>query len=264
MMEEKFLHVDGHRIRYIESGNSEKTLVLIHGLGASAERWNNVIPFFSDHYRVIVPDLIGFGQSDKPAVDYTIDFFVDFLEKFIAAVGVKHPFIIGSSLGGQISAEYTSSHSKEVRKLVLVSPSGIMKQSTPALDGYIMAAMYPNKISAKNAFELMEGSGKHVDEEIISGFVERMKRPNAKLAFMSTILGLKNSESIKSKLESISSQTLLIWGTDDPVIPIMHAEGFTSSIQNCTFCKMHGCGHTPYVQDPESFVSNVMSFLLAD
>ena len=264
IVEEKFLHVDGHRIRYIESGNSKNTLVLIHGLGASSERWSNVIPLFSDHYRVIVPDLIGFGQSDKPTADYTVDFFVDFLEKFIAASEIKHPNIIGSSLGGQISAEYASLHSEEMKNLVLVSPSGIMKQSTPALDGYIMAAMYPNKISAKNAFELMEGSGKHVNEEIISGFVERMRLPNAKLAFMSTILGLKNSKSIKSKLESISTPTLLIWGTDDPVIPIIHADGFVSSIQNCVLYEMNGCGHTPYVQDPEAFVSKVMEFISVD
>jgi pimeloyl-ACP methyl ester carboxylesterase len=261
IVEEKFLHIDGHKIRYLESGNSKNTLLLIHGLGASSERWNQVMPLFSDHYHVIVPDLIGFGLSDKPATDYTIAFFVDFLEKFIFASKIKNPNIIGSSLGGQISAEYASSHSEEINKLVLVSPSGVMKQSTPALDGYIMAAMYPNKISAKNAFELMEGSGKHVAEEIISGFVERMKLPNAKLAFMSTILGLKNSKSIKLQLESISAQTLLIWGTDDPVIPIIHADGFISSIQNCIFYEMKGCGHTPYVQEPKAFVSKVMKFL---
>ncbi len=261
MLEEKFLHVDGHRIRYLESGNSKNTLMLIHGLGASAERWSNAIPHFSDQYRVIVPDLIGFGQSDKPTTDYTIDFFVNFLEKFVVALDIKHPSIIGSSLGGQISAEYASLHSQEMEKLVLVSPSGIMKKSTPALDGYMMAAMYPNKTSAKNAFELMEGSGKHVEEEIISGFVERMQLPNAKLAFMSTILGLKNSKSIKSNLESISAPTLLIWGTDDPVIPIIHAEGFVSSIKNCIFYKMNGCGHTPYVQDPKAFASKVLDFL---
>ena len=56
-----------------------------------------------------------------------------------------------------------------------------MKQSTPALDAYIMAALYPNEISAKNAFEMMEGSGKSVDNEIVSGFIERMHLPNAKL-----------------------------------------------------------------------------------
>ena len=263
-MEEKFLHVDEHKIRYLESGNSKNTLLLIHGLGASAERWSNVIPLFSDRFRVIVPDLIGFGQSDKPTTDYTIDFFVDFLEKFIAVSEIKHPSIVSSSLGGQISAEYASLHSQEIKKLVLVSPSGIMKQSTPALDGYIMAAMYPNKISAKNAFELMEGSGKHIEEEIISEFIERMRLPNAKLAFMSTILGLKNSKPIASRLELILTPTLLIWGTDDPVIPIIHADGFVSSIQNCIFYKMNRCGHTPYVQDPETFGSKVLEFLATD
>ncbi len=261
MVEEKFLQVDGHKIRYVESGNSENTLILVHGLGASSERWNHVIPILSKYYHVIVPDLIGFGHSDKPTTDYTIDFFVDFLDKFITILEIKLPSIVGSSLGGQISAEYTSTHIEKINKLVLVSPSGIMKQSTPALDAYIMAAMYPNKISARKAFEMMEGSGEHVDEEIVSGFIQRMQMTNAKLSFMSTILGLKNSKPIKTKLESISSPTLLIWGTNDPVIPIIHAKGFTSSIQNCTFNEMSECGHTPYVQEPKKFASIVLEFL---
>ncbi len=263
MMEEKFLQVDGHKIRYLESGNSENTLVLIHGLGASAERWAHVIPLFAKNFRVVVPDLIGFGYSDKPAADYTLDFFSEFLENFIIASGIAHPNIIGSSLGGQISAEYASSHSQDIEKLILVSPSGVMKQSTPALDAYIMAALYPNKTSAKNAFELMEGSGEPVEDQIIEGFVERMRLPNAKLAFMSTILGLKNSVSITSKLQSISAPTMLIWGVDDPVIPIKHAEGFVSSIRDCEFHKMAGCGHTPYVQDPHTFASKASGFLNA-
>ena len=126
IVEEKILHVDGHKIRYVESGSSKNTIILVHGLGASSERWNQVIPILSEHYHIIVPDLIGFGQSDKPAADYTIDFFVDFFEKFISALEIKRPIIIGSSLGGQISAEYTSVHSEKIEKLVLVSPSGII------------------------------------------------------------------------------------------------------------------------------------------
>lgn len=261
MVEEKSLQIDGHKIRYLESGNSKNTLVLVHGLGASAERWTHVIPIFAENFRVVVPDLIGFGYSDKPTVDYTLDFFSEFLEKFFIASKIKNPYLIGSSLGGQISAEYASSHSKEIKKLILVSPSGMMKQSTPALDAYIMAALYPNETSAKNAFELMEGSGKHVEDQIVAGFIERMRLPNAKLAFMSTVLGLKNSVSITSKLQSISVPTLIVWGADDPVIPIKHADAFVSAIQDCKFHKMDGCGHTPYVQDPHVFASKVCDFL---
>lgn len=261
MLEQKFLEIDGHRIRYLESGSSKNTLVLIHGLGASAERWDQVIPLFEDNFRVIVPDLIGFGYSDKPTVDYTPDFFSDFLEKFFSAAKITLPNVIGSSLGGQIAAEYAASHSDDLEKLILVSPAGLMKKSTPALDAYIMAALYPNESSAKNAFEMMEGSGIDAHPELIDGFVERMQLPNAKLAFMSTVLGLKNSASITPKLQSILTPTLIIWGGNDPVIPINYADDFVSAIQDCRFFRMDGCGHTPYVQNPYLFTSKVLEFL---
>ncbi len=261
IVEEKFLQIDGHKIRYLESGTSKNALVLIHGLGASAERWSRVFPLFASDFRVIVPDLIGFGYSDKPTADYTPEFFSDFLEKFFAELKIIRPSIMGSSLGGQISAEYASSHSGDVEKLILISPAGTMKKSTPALDAYIMAALYPNESSAKNAFEMMEGSGKNVEKNIVTGFVERMRLPNAKLAFMSTLLGLKNSEPIASKLRFISAPTLIVWGANDPVIPINYADDFVSAIRDCRFYRMDGCGHAPYVQDPHTFASKVLEFL---
>jgi len=260
-MSEKFVQIDGNKIRYLESGDHEKTLVLVHGLGASAERWIKVIPLFEKHFHVIVPDLIGFGLSEKPLTDYTIDFFTKFLQKFLMTLKIQNPVIIGSSLGGQISAEFTAENSQDVEKLILVSPSGIMKQSTPALDAYIMAALYPNSQNAQNAFEMMEVSGNAIDEKITDDFVSRMKMPNAKLAFMSTILGLKNAPVITKKLQTIDVPTMIIWGSDDPVIPVKFADEFVSSINNCKFFRMDGIGHTPYVQDPHSFVSETLKFL---
>ena len=260
MVQENFIDVEGNKIRYLETGHSKSTLILVHGLGASAERWSRAIPYFEKEYHIIVPDLIGFGYSDKPVVDYTTDFFSDFLKKFLDSVGIEKPNIIGSSLGGQVTAEYASKN-KNIKKLTLVSPSGVMKQTTPALDAYIMAALYPNEANAKNAFEMMEGSGLEVDASIVEGFIERMKLPNAKMAFMSTILGLKNAEIITNKLQSINVPTLIVWGSSDPVIPINHADGFVSSIKDCRFYRMDNCGHTPYVQDPEGFAKIVLDFL---
>ena len=81
-------------------------------------------------------------------------------------MGINKTSIIGSSLGGQIAAEFASATPQySVEKLILVSPSGIMKQSTFALDAYIMAALYPNELSAKNAFETMDGSGKKIPSD---------------------------------------------------------------------------------------------------
>ena len=256
----KTTEIDGSKIRYFEVGTSKKTLLLLHGLGASAERWQEVIPLFAKKFRVIVPDLIGFGYSDKPMVDYTTDYFAEFVSKFVNEIGIKKMNIIGSSLGGQIAAESMINYDVNVKKLVLVSPSGVMKHSTPALNAYISAALYPNTDSALNAFQVMSGR-KKIDEKIVSGFIERMQLPNAKMAFMSTLLGLSNSEAITEKLQLITIPTLIVWGENDPVIPIDYAQSFVSGINDCRFYKMTGCGHTPYVEKPKAFFQIVADFL---
>jgi len=258
-LQEKFVKIDENKIRYLETG-SGNPLVLVHGLGASAERWEYVIPLFEKHYRVIVPDLIGFGYSDKPQVEYTPKFFSDFLGKFLQEIQIERPMLIGSSLGGQVTVEYASNNDS-IKKLILASPSGMTKTSTPALDAYIMAALYPNENSAKNAFEMMATPEQEMAPEIITGFIERMKLPNAKMAFMSTLLGLRSAKKITTKLKSITAPTLIIWGALDPVIPIKNADSFVAAIKDCRFFRMDGCGHTPYVDDPESFARVAMEFL---
>ena len=259
-MNEKTIEIDGNAIRYVEAGASTENLLLIHGLGASAERWEHVIPHFAKNHRVLVPDLIGFGLSDKPLVDYTTDYLSDFITKFLKKLNIDSVSIIGSSLGGQIGAEFAYQHNSMVEKLILVSPSGVMKHSTPALDAYVMAALYPSDSSAYNAFQMMSGS-KNIDKKTIRGFVDRMKLPNAKMAFMSTLLGLKDAEVISEKLVSIKSPTLIIWGENDHVIPVKYAESFVSEIDDCRFVKMENCGHTPYVESPDKFYKIVSDFL---
>ena len=128
MVQENYTKVDGHNIRYLESGNSKNTLVLIHGLGASAERWNHVIPLFAKNYRVIIPDLIGFGYSDKPIADYTPKFFSEFLRKFLDGMDIKRPHIVGSSLGGQVTAEYAATNPKDLEKLILTKHELLFKE----------------------------------------------------------------------------------------------------------------------------------------
>ena len=88
-----------------------------------------------------------------------------------------------------------------------------------------------------------------------------MKLHNAKFAFMSTLLGLKNSEPIIEKLKKIASPTMIVWGADDPVIPIKFANDFVTHIENCKFFEMNDCGHTPYVQEPKRFALKVSEFL---
>jgi len=261
MAEEKFVTVGENKIRYLEDGHSDHTVVLVHGLGASAERWEHVIPYLRKKFHLIIPDLIGYGYSDKPDVDYTIEFFEKFLSEFLETVGITKSTVIGSSLGAQAAVECAINQNKSIQKLVLVAPSGINRRTNPASDAYGMAAMYPYHQSAQNAFEMMAGKNKTVESHIIEDFVKRMKMPNAKLAFISTLLGLKNANPIAERLHKISIPTLVIWGSHDPVISSRYAKTFVTSIKGCQFSELDGCGHTPFTEEPEKFSKIVTEFI---
>ncbi len=260
-MKEKFVQVGANKIRYIEGGGSDGNVLLVHGLGASAERWAHVIPHLSKKYHVIVPDLIGHGFSDKPSVDYTPAFFSQFIFDFLNTLGITKTSMIGSSLGGQIVAECAITQSKVIEKIVLVSPSGIMKQSTPTFDAYTLAALYPTQEGAKTAFQMMTGVHKEIDSDTIDCFIQHMTLPNAKMAFMSTILGIRNAVPLSERLARILVPTLVVWGRQDTLIPITYSKDFVSSIKNCQFVEMESSGHTPYVEEPEKFSEIVLRFL---
>ena len=260
-MDEKFVSVNGNKIRYLEEGHSDQNLILMHGLGGYAERWSNLIPLLSKKFHIFAPDIIGYGQSDKPSVDYTPEFFMKFVFDFIETMGIKKTYMIGTSLGGQIVVECAATQNPIIEKIILISPAGIMRKSTPTLDAYTMAALYPTKESVKIAYQMMVGPGKQVSEISIERFVNNMSRPNAKMVFLSTLLGLKNAPDIFEKLGKITAPVLLIWGKDDSLIPFEYSQQFVSCINNCEFIPMEGCGHSPYVEDPEKLSELVIKFL---
>ncbi|MDE1813689.1 MAG: alpha/beta hydrolase [Thaumarchaeota archaeon] len=261
-MKEKFIVINRNNIRYLEDGSqSDPNLILLHGLGGYAERWSNIMPHLNKKYHIFAPDIIGYGQSDKPSVDYTPEFFIKFVFDFIESLEIKKTFIIGTSLGGQITAECAAVQNSVIEKIILISPAGIMKKSTPTLDAYTMAALYPNKDSVKNAYQMMIGPGMQVSEISIERFVNNMSRPNAKMVFLSTLLGLKNAPDIFEKLSKIDIPTLVIWGKDDKLIPFEYSHQFVSQIKNCEFVPMEGCGHSPYVEKPEKLAEIIIKFL---
>ena len=260
-MDEKFVTINRNKIRYLEEGSSDQNLILLHGLGGYAERWSNIIPILAKKFHLYVPDMIGYGQSDKPTADYTPEYFARYVFDFMESLGIKNTSMVGTSLGGQVVIECAATQNPTIKKIVLISPAGIMRKSTPVLDAYTMAALYPTKEAIKNAYQMMVGEGKQVSEISIERFLNNMSRPNAKMVFLSTLLGLKNAPDIFEKLERISIPTLLIWGRDDKLIPFEYSKQFVSAIKNCKFIPMDGCGHSPYVEDPEKLSELVMEFL---
>jgi 2-hydroxy-6-oxonona-2,4-dienedioate hydrolase len=260
------IYVSNYGIRYLDYDNTAdksgrtEVLLLLHGIGASAERWLRVIPQLSGHFRVIVPDIIGFGYSDKPTVEYTIDFFVDFVDNFLTNLGVETLNIIGSSFGGYLAAEFASRFQGKVKRLVLAAPAGIMRSSTRVLDQYIMAALYPTYENAMGAFIEMAYDPSTVSEDTIKDFINRMRLPNSKYAFMSTLLGMRDSPDLAGRLTRVDIPKLFIWGETDQMIPLQYASEL-NGVPNHRLAIIKYCGHTPYVERPTEFNDIVLEFL---
>ena len=260
-MDEKFVTINRNKIRYLEDGKSNHNLILLHGLGGYAERWSQSLSFLAKKFHIFVPDMIGYGQSDKPTADYTPEYFAKFVFDFIDATGIKDTFLAGTSLGGQVVIECAATQNPLIKKIVLISPAGIMRKSTPVLDAYTMAALYPTRDAIKNAYQMMVGQGKQVSEISIERFLSNMSKPNAKMVFLSTLLGLKNAPDIFEKLSKITIPTLLIWGKEDKLIPFEYAQQFVSAMNNCKLIPMEGCGHSPYIEEPKKLSELVIEFL---
>jgi 2-hydroxy-6-oxonona-2,4-dienedioate hydrolase len=260
---QKFTNVNGSMIRYLEDGPSDcKTLIFLHGIGASAERWSRVIPTLSRDYRVIAPDIIGFGYSDKPVVEYTMDFFIDFFESFLDNLGISEASIIGSSLGGHIATEFAIRFPHMVEKLVLVSPAGMMRKSTPTLDRYIMAALYPEYQRVYEVFSEMVYDSNTINQETLMDFVNRMNLPSAKYAFMSTLSGIRYAPRLTGRLSNITAPTLLMWGENDTTIPLAEYAHQYNEIPNMEeLVVIKKCGHIAPIERPATFNRIVLRFL---
>lgn len=263
----KLTNINDFRIRYLEYVNAAnisdntQVLLLLHGIGASAERWLPVVPGLSRYFKVIIPDIIGFGYSDKPTVEYTLDFFIEFLQDFLDKLNIQNFSLVGSSFGGWMAMEFAMRFSRRVDKLVLAAPAGLMQFSTHVLDEYIMAALYPTRENTLKAFMDMAFNPDIVTEDTVADFVNRMRLPNAKYAFMSTLLGIRDSPTLNERLPKILMPTLFIWGKNDNMIPLQCLKDYTQA-PRAELVVINDCGHSPFVEKPREFNEAVLKFLL--
>lgn len=256
-----FVNVLGYQIRYLKLSNpkSKETLVLLHGLGASAERWAEVKPLLKE-YNIVIPDIIGFGYSEKPLIHYEMNYFLKFLEEFFYKLNIHKPIGIGSSFGGQLVLEYCFKNRDFFKKIIIVSPAGTAEKPTFVLRQYIFSSLFPTFENTKRAFQSMANKDYQVKDSTVKDFINRMKMPNAKHALISTLLALRKNNDFQDNLKQISIPTLVVWGENDTFIPVSNLE-FFKVIPNVQIAIMKGCGHSPFVENPSLFYKLIKNFI---
>jgi 2-hydroxy-6-oxonona-2,4-dienedioate hydrolase len=262
MSDIKYLTIDNVLTRYLDRNQKGIPLFLIHGLGGSIESWTYNIEFLSHTFRIIAIDLPGFGLSDKPKISYTINFYVNFLEKFIKKLRISSLSLIGSSLGGHIAVEFTLRNRRKVDKLVLISPAGSLPKSfkgTPELKRFIKIVKAKSSNDIYRILNSIDNS--MADRSYANNLYKRLSLPGAKDAFISALKGSANAPRYNNKLEKINTNMLLIWGKEDKMIPLKYIRPFMEQ-GNSRIAIIENCGHRPQVENPKLFNKMVSDFLI--
>lgn len=253
------------------------TMVLMHGLIDSSVSWEPVLPRFGAYADVIAPDLLGHGRSDKPRSDYSIGAHSNHLRDLLAVRGHDRIVLVGHSLGGGVAMNFEYQYPGRVDALVLVSAGGLGRQISPWLRFASLPGVVPamglgtsrpvlGGLARARRRALRRGEDRRA---WVLGNTERMladlSTRQARDAFKNTLRGVidhtgqRNLALAKLHLAH-GLPTLIVWGRDDPIIPVAHGER-AAELSGAELAVVEGAGHAPHRSHPERFAEVVTEFL---
>jgi pimeloyl-ACP methyl ester carboxylesterase len=273
-LQETTLH--GHRVGFRVTG-SGPLIVLIHGITSTSDVWLDAMAGLAERYTVVAPDLLGHGRSAKPRGDYSLGAYASGARDLLGLLGFERGTVVGHSLGGGIALQFAYQFPEYCERLVLVSSGGLGKEVHPllragALPGseLVMPLIAPNwAVRAGGAVaEFLQRFGVQAGADLAEaarGYASLADR-DARAAFLHTLRAVIDLEgqrvSATDRLYLAERlPTLLIWGTDDPIIPVEHGRAAVERIPGSRLVEFPGAGHWPQLDDPERFVAEITKFV---
>lgn len=258
------VRVAGFNIVYLEGGQGEP-LLLLHGIGADKDNFNLVARALRKRYRVIVPDIPGFGESDKPAdAGYGVQQQVARIAAFATAVGAARFHVGGNSMGGMIAGALAVAEPQRVLSLWLLAPAGV-KSAKPSELIQKIEAGEPLPIFARNADEMraLLAFACH-RAPWLPGFVieaaARLQRDN--YALNQTIVAELFAGPGLDELmgDGPATPTLIVWGDHDRALHYSGATILHALLPNSSVQLMTDIGHVPMIEAPRRVVRDYLEF----
>ena len=244
-------------------------VVFVHGSGPGASGHSNfrknVNAFTAAGYRVIVPDLPGFGYSSKPTDrDYTTTFFSTHLVGLLDALGIARFALVGNSLGGAVGIRVALDHPGRVQKLILMAPGGLEELET-YLAMPAMAKMIGNFVDGaldreglRHVLENLVYDPAHVTDELVDErWAVLQEQPPE-------VLGRMNVPNMEGELGGIQCPVLSFWGVDDEMLPASGGRRITRACRPSRHIEIAGCGHWVMVEHTRLFNAACLDFLAND
>jgi pimeloyl-ACP methyl ester carboxylesterase len=253
---------DGLRIAYLEGG-SGAPLVLLHGFGANKDNFTRVARYLAPHYRLIIPDLIGFGESSHPPkADYAPRAQAERLRTFLHELGVSKFHLGGNSMGGHIALTYAAAHPSQVESLWLLAPAGVW--SAPASELRRKAEQSgANPLIVKNEEEfaalvrLVTAKPLGIPRPFLDVLAQERIR-NRDLE--ARIAGQLAADSVETRIRGLAVPTLVVWGQEDRVLHPGTAGILQMLLVRSQAVLMGNIGHLPMVEAPEACALDYLRF----
>jgi pimeloyl-ACP methyl ester carboxylesterase len=260
----------GARIRFVEAGQGAP-LLLVHDYLSNHLEWEDVLLALAERFHVIVPDLPGFGDSEKPPPSryaYGCEAFSESLVDLVASLGLGRVAVCGHALGGSIALTMAAQHPHVVDKLLLVAPIVQPRRSdpftrvatVPLLGPVLFKQLYGRAIFRSYVRDRHFGKVASVPWARIDYLFDLFNGPAAREAAYATMRGTLDTRPLMASVPRVTAPALVAWGRGDRANPVEQGRRLARELRGARF-EVFDCGPSPAEECPREFVKAVTTFL---
>jgi pyruvate dehydrogenase E2 component (dihydrolipoamide acetyltransferase) len=241
----EFVETAAGRLRYARKGDGGETVLLIHGFGGDIDNWLFNIDALAEKHTVYALDLPGHGQSVKTIAEPGLGSLTTAVAEFMDRLGLGGAHFVGHSLGGAIAMQMALDHPAKVESMTLVCASGLGPEFGPYVDAYVAAQ---SRKDLKPALEMLFADKSLVSRQLVDDVLKYKRldgvEPTLKALAAALFGGRTQHDVLAGRLAGKAPRALVIWGSQDQVIPAAHAH-------NLPGAKVHvieGAGHMVFME----------------
>lgn len=266
--------VKDHRIAYLDVGKG-KPVILIHGFGGSMWQWEYQYLPLAETHRVLIPDLIGSGLSDKPEAPYSPEHLVKFFLEFMNSLEIEEAILIGNSMGAGLAMAMALDYPDRVDRLVLISGFPAQVEDSVASPQYrrflhhrppLWLATIGNRLAGRGTTERLLKEIVYQPELISASIIERSFHNRQRGDLLTPLYSLLDhihswEKRYGQRIANISHQTLLLWGDHDRVFPLEVGKQVKNLLSQAEWHIIPEAGHLPQWEQPQVVNPLILSFL---
>lgn len=277
-IEDGWVEVDGLRVHCLKAGEGDVPVLLLHGGGydSASLSYRHGIGSISEHHRVFAPDWPGYGESDKPEMQYSTEYYVDFLGRLMDALGLETASLVGISMGGAIALGFSLRSPQRVDKLVLVDsyglggevPGGVVSYALvrlPLLNKLVWAALGRSRRMVRASLQTVVYDPRAITENLVDEIYHLAQKPGVRKAWRSWQQNEIGWEGLRTnfvdRLHALALPTLILHGSEDRYVPVAWARRAHALIKDSELQVFPRCGHWLTLERPGEFDSAVLEFL---